>query len=54
MEVLQKFIRKDAEILKDKFQELVGEFGVEIKILVNKTDEPVGRGVGPVLETKKP
>lgn len=44
---------KDAEILKDKFGFLAKKFNIKIKVLIHKTDEPAGRGVGPILETQE-
>jgi len=44
---------KDAEILKDKFEYLARKFKMRIKVLIHKTDEPAGRGIGPVLETRE-
>lgn len=43
---------KDAEILKDKFIFLAKQFKIKIKVLIHKTDEPAGQGVGPVLEMR--
>lgn len=43
---------KDAKILADKFYFLADKFNIKIKVLVHKTDEPAGRGVGPVLEVR--
>lgn len=43
----------DAEIVKNKFEYLAGKFSVKIKILVHKTDEPAGRGIGPLLEARE-
>jgi putative thymidine phosphorylase len=44
--------RKDAEILKNKFETIAKKFNIKIKALIHRTDEPVGRGIGPVLETR--
>ena len=44
---------KDAEILKDKFMYLAKKFKIKIKVLIHKTDEPAGRGIGPVLEMRE-
>ena len=44
---------KDAEILKEKFEYLARKFKIRIKVLIHKTDEPAGRGIGPVLETRE-
>jgi putative thymidine phosphorylase len=43
---------KDAQILKDKFEKIAEKFNIKIRALVHRTDQPVGRGIGPVLETK--
>ncbi len=44
---------KDAEVLKDKFIFLAKQFKIKIKVLIHKTDEPAGRGIGPVLEMRE-
>ncbi len=44
---------KDAKILKNKFEYLAKRFHVKIRVLIHKTDEPAGRGVGPILETRE-
>ncbi len=44
---------KEAEIIKNKFEYVAGKFGIKIRVLIHKTDEPAGRGVGPVLETRE-
>lgn len=43
---------KDAEILKNKFEYVAQKFNIKIRVLIHRTDEPVGRGIGPILETK--
>ena len=43
---------KDAQILKNKFEYVAKKFNIKIRILIHRTDEPVGRGIGPILETK--
>ena len=43
----------DATILKRKFENLAKRFGIKIEVLIHKTDEPAGRGIGPVLETRE-
>lgn len=43
---------KDAEILKNKFEYVAKKFNIKIRVLIHRTDEPVGRGIGPILETK--
>jgi len=45
--------RKDAELLKEKFQYLAGEFNMKVKVVVHRMDEPLGRGIGAVLETRE-
>ena len=44
--------RNDAEILKNKFEYLAHRFGIKLICLLHETHEPVGRGIGPVLETR--
>lgn len=44
---------KDAQILKEKFERLAKKFKIIIKVLIHKTDEPLGKGIGPVLETRE-
>jgi len=43
---------KDAKILERKFQYLAKRFDMKIKCIIHKTDEPFGKGIGPVLETR--
>ncbi len=43
---------KDALILKEKFEYLAKKFHIKISVLIHRTDEPVGRGIGPILETR--
>ncbi len=43
---------KDAEIIEKKFQFLGKKFGIKMAIDINETNEPAGRGVGPVLEVR--
>jgi AMP phosphorylase len=42
----------DAEEVKRKFEYLAEKFNVKIKILIHNTEEPAGRGIGPLLEAK--
>jgi len=42
----------DAKLVKGKFEYLAEKFSVKIKVLIHNTEEPAGRGVGPLLETK--
>lgn len=44
---------KDAESLKKKFVNLAHKFNIKIDVLIHKTEEPAGRGVGPLLEVKE-
>lgn len=44
---------KDAELLKEKFEKIARQFHVKIKVLIHKTDQPAGRGIGPLLETRE-
>jgi len=44
---------KDAQILKGKFEYLAYKFKIKIRVLIHKTDQPAGRGIGPVLETRE-
>jgi len=44
---------KEAEVLKGKFEYLAGKFKIKIRVLVHRTDQPAGRGIGPVLETRE-
>ncbi len=44
---------KDAQVLKDKFIFLAKQFKIKIRVLIHKTDEPAGRGIGPVLEMRE-
>lgn len=43
----------DAELVKRKFEFLAARFNVKIRVIVHKTDEPSGRGVGPLLEARE-
>ena len=44
---------KDAKVLKRKFEYLAKRFRIKIRVLIHRTDEPAGRGVGPILETRE-
>jgi AMP phosphorylase len=44
---------EDAHIIKEKFEKLADRFHIRIKILVHKTEEPAGRGIGPLLEARE-
>jgi len=41
---------KDALLVKKKFEALARKFGITIEVDINKTREPAGVGIGPVLE----
>ncbi len=41
-----------AKDLEKKFKYLAKKFKIKIKVVIIKTDDPVGRGVGPVLEAR--
>lgn len=43
---------EDAQLLKNKFELLAKKFKVKMKVLIYKTEEPAGKGIGPVLEIK--
>jgi len=43
---------KDAELIEQKFRFLSHKFGIKIAIDINQTLQPIGRGVGPVLEVR--
>ena len=42
----------DAEQLKNKFEYLAKKFSIKLEVLIHKTDEPTGRGIGPLLEAR--
>jgi len=44
---------KDAENLKKKFEYIAGKFKIKIKVFIHKTEEPAGRGIGPLLEARE-
>jgi putative thymidine phosphorylase len=44
---------KDAKYLKEKFEALAKKFDVRLKCIVHKTEQPFGRGLGPLLETRE-
>ncbi|MEK7518039.1 MAG: thymidine phosphorylase [Patescibacteria group bacterium] len=43
----------DVAILKSKFEYLARKFNIKIRVLVHKTNEPAGQGIGPILETRE-
>jgi len=45
--------REDAEILKSKFEYIAGKFDIHLNALIHETQEPAGRGIGPILETRE-
>lgn len=45
--------RSDAEILKRKFEILAKKFDVTLQVYLHDTNQPAGRGIGPLLETKE-
>ncbi len=51
-EMVKVHTLKDAEVLKSKFEKLAKRFHIKIKVLIHRTDEPIGAGIGPVLETR--
>lgn len=44
---------KDAERLKEKFEKLARMFKMKLVVFIHKTDQPAGRGIGPVLEVRE-
>jgi len=44
---------KEAEALKEKFERLAKMFKIKILVLIHKTDQPAGRGIGPMLEVRE-
>jgi thymidine phosphorylase len=44
--------KSDAESIKRKFEYIANKFGIHIKVLLHETEEPAGKGIGPVLETR--
>ncbi|MEM2017871.1 MAG: thymidine phosphorylase [Candidatus Pacearchaeota archaeon] len=45
-----KFNFKEAVNLKRKFLKLASKFGLKMRVVLTKGNEPIGRGIGPVLE----
>lgn len=43
----------DAEELKNKFEYLAEKFGIKMKVLIHRTDQPEAGGIGPVLEARE-
>lgn len=44
---------KDARLLKEKFIRLAKRFDVQLDCLIQRTEQPFGRGIGPLLETRE-
>ncbi|MBI2442594.1 MAG: thymidine phosphorylase [Candidatus Levybacteria bacterium] len=44
---------KDAEFIKEKFGVLAKRFRIKIRCLIHKTEQPAGRGLGPILEARE-
>jgi AMP phosphorylase len=44
---------KDAELVAKKFEYLADRFNVKLYVHIHKTEQPAGRGTGPLLETKE-
>ncbi|MBI2028121.1 MAG: thymidine phosphorylase [Candidatus Levybacteria bacterium] len=44
---------EDVEILKRKFEYIAKKFNIKIRVLIHRTNEPAGRGIGPILETRE-
>jgi putative thymidine phosphorylase len=44
---------EDAQLVKRKFLYLAKRFNVKLFVNIHKTEEPAGRGMGPLLETKE-
>lgn len=43
----------DAQELKKKFEYVAKKFKMKIKIIIHKTEQPAGRGIGPLLEARE-
>jgi len=43
---------RSAKIIKKKFEYLARKFNIKLKIVLTKGSDPIGRGVGPVLEAR--
>lgn len=52
-ELVKVHSTKDAEVLKKKFEYLAKMFKMKMRVLVHRTNEPAGRGIGPVLEARE-
>lgn len=42
----------EAQIIKEKFETLAQKFQIKIRVRIHKTQEPAGRGIGPLLEAR--
>ncbi len=47
-----KVSKKEAEKLKSAFEEISNKFNLELKVVLTDGSEPIGNGIGPVLEIK--
>ncbi|MFH1431464.1 MAG: thymidine phosphorylase [Nanoarchaeota archaeon] len=45
-----KVSKRQAKVLEKDFKILAKNFGIKVKCFLNKSNEPIGNGVGPVLE----
>ena len=52
-ELVKVHSTKDAEVLKKKFEYLAKMFKINIRVLIHRTNEPAGKGIGPVLEARE-
>lgn len=44
--------RKRADLLKKKFERISARLGMKIKVLITDGSQPIGNGIGPVLEAR--
>jgi len=44
---------KDAGYIKAKFLFLAKKFKIRLRVLIHRTDEPAGKGIGPILEIRE-
>jgi putative thymidine phosphorylase len=44
---------KDAQYIKTKFLFLAKKFKIRMRVLIHRTDEPAGKGIGPILEIRE-
>ncbi len=47
-----KFSKKESEKLKDRFSEMGKAFNLNLEVVLTNGNEPIGNGIGPVLELK--